>query len=1431
MRHGSLDKKPEPEPEPDPGPAWADGMSENELVRINEWAQKHPISLLLSEILNSPRAIFVWIVLLMLDMIVLLFYTAEDPSEQEKWAYVLSSTISGLFAFDLVTRLLLHGSSTGSFNTFWRDRMNILDASLVTIDVLTVLLAVVLSLEAVRAGGAIKSFRSVRLVRLARVSRSVRVLRMGRIMAYCGNNFDWFIYQLDNKLQTPAWKAVGMFSLIMVFINIAGAVFYFLEPVAMTEGMDLDDYSEAELAEMGISYGTAVWEMWSFMADPGGHADVCDRFGRTDCIMLRSYAGAIAVFGICYFAAVLGFVVDGIRDFLEDLKKGTRAVIETDHIVILGFSIKAVALISEICDALESEGGGTIVIMDDLDKTWMEDNIKPYLPPDALRGSKIVARRGSPMVQPDLVKVSTHNARAVIVMALTNVKADVSDAQAVRVILALKGLSPPIKGHVVVELMDIDNRSIVELIGEPMVETVVSHDIIGRLMLLAVRNPGVNGVYDEVFGFQNDEFYIKKWPELEGLTFEAITLMMPDAVVLGFHRHHKHRRRRSSGEAQLLEGFPELALGEEEDSDPDWVHTKEGRFQKYGVEINPHKDSLMEPGDGVLVLAADDDSYHPTEVAFPIQAQPEVEVPTRRHKADRTLVCGWRRDIDDMIVSLDAEVKKGSEVHILCELSVEDRMDRLNKGSMNELKNLSLHHHIGNSAVRRVLEELDLASFHYVLILADEEREDRPLDSDAHNLATLLLLRDLRHRQGMANSRELLKTAARVESEQQAKRLGRKSSSSGGGKNSVVSTVVSTIVGTASHTAGHTAHTAGHAAGAVVGSAVGAVGDAVGGAAAGVSGAIRHTMHWGRAESPPLRPSGGVPPDGKSSNSSSGASGPAGGGSSRAIVLATPERKKSFNIGLPGFMSPASSRVSGRVALPTLSPAGSKDGAGSPISDTTSNPSPAAAAKGVGLVGLVGESDTRSSDASVNSVASDTSAARAAVGALRRSLTVKETDKLKRAMERKADRRQAKAAAAAAVAHADMCMIAVEILDSRTKSTLESEPSIRAAADYLLSHTTMSKVLAMVLMQREVKGVLEELLSEEGQSFFVHQATRFTAVDEHCSFWDVATRALQCNEVLVGFRPTASGTTIINPVNKHEARVWGEYDLVVVCCDTAAMMTPTAPNHRRLNRYRRNSNESKTVPAGLHEGSLDTSKGSVGKAGFGDTAISARQQSGAPRCSQGGVEPGVEPVDFSFPQFVTAGGQIFPNGHQPDSDDGVATSPKVQQDTERAKSSLTDEGVSDEGVSDEVINLVMNDTAGAFKRVPSEPSDNGQLFDDGDYSDESESAEASSEGGAGGSEPSVEAVGGLSKKKSGAKKSARRPSSKKSSGSESLPISKSTDDLGGATEEKNHVVLEKSPSRRSSPSPRPSVGNLFNGGPVLGSPLTSPKTASSDGNS
>ena len=47
------------------------------------------------------------------------------------------------------------------------------------------------------------------------------------------------------------------------------------------------------------------------------------------------------------------------------------------------------------------------------------------------------------------------------------------------------------KGHIVVELSDIDNESYVKKVGGDHVETVVAQDVLSRLMIQCARQPGL----------------------------------------------------------------------------------------------------------------------------------------------------------------------------------------------------------------------------------------------------------------------------------------------------------------------------------------------------------------------------------------------------------------------------------------------------------------------------------------------------------------------------------------------------------------------------------------------------------------------------------------------------------------------------------------------------------------------------------------------------------------------------------------------------------------------------------------------------------------------------------------------------------------------------------------------------------------------------
>ncbi|KAJ6291437.1 hypothetical protein OIU76_023498 [Salix suchowensis] len=114
----------------------------------------------------------------------------------------------------------------------------------------------------------------------------------------------------------------------------------------------------------------------------------------------------------------------------------------------------------------------------------------------------------------------------------------------------------------------------------------------------------------------------------------------------------------------------------------------------------------------------------------------------------KILLCGWRRDIDDMIV-VSSFVKPLIFSFLRLDAAENEREKKLIDGGLDFSR---LVNREGNAVIRRHLESLPLHSFDSILILADESVEDSAIQADSRSLATLLLIRDIQSRRlPMAN--------------------------------------------------------------------------------------------------------------------------------------------------------------------------------------------------------------------------------------------------------------------------------------------------------------------------------------------------------------------------------------------------------------------------------------------------------------------------------------------------------------------------------------------------------------------------------------------------------------------------------------------------------------------------------------------------------
>ncbi|KAL7237985.1 hypothetical protein ACSBR2_004145 [Camellia fascicularis] len=442
------------------------------------------------------------------------------------------------------------------------------------------------------------------------------------------------------------------------------------------------------------SFAEALWLSWTFVADSGNHAD---RVG----IGPRIVSVSVSAGGMLIFAMMLGLVSDAISEKVDSLRKGKSEVIESNHILILGWSDKLGSLLKQLAIANKSLGGGVVVVLAERDKEEMEMDIAK-LEFDFM-GTSVICRSGSPLILADLKKVSVSKARAIIVLA-SDENADQSDARALRVVLSLTGVKEGLRSHVVVEMSDLDNEPLVKLVGGELIETVVAHDVIGRLMIQCALQPGLAQIWEDILGFENAEFYIKRWPQLDGLCFEDVLISFPDAIPCGVK-----------------------------------VAAEGGR-----IKLNPDNKYVLKEGDEILVIAEDDDTYEPSPMPEVCRGFfPKIQDPPKY--PEKILFCGWRRDIDDMIMVLEAFLAPGSELWMFNEVPEKERERKLTDGGLDisGLSNIKLVHREGNAVIRRHLESLPLETFDSILILADESVEDSVVHSDSRSLATLLLIRDI----------------------------------------------------------------------------------------------------------------------------------------------------------------------------------------------------------------------------------------------------------------------------------------------------------------------------------------------------------------------------------------------------------------------------------------------------------------------------------------------------------------------------------------------------------------------------------------------------------------------------------------------------------------------------------------------------------------
>lgn len=497
-------------------------------------------------------------------------------------------------------------------------------------------------------------------------------------------------YAFDRSLSGGTVSLVGWLALVSILIVSAATAVLLLTGIA-PDAPDGQDPQAFDFVE-------AFWQSLMRSIDPG---TVAGDSGWSYRILMF----AVTIGGIFIVSLLISVLANGLQEKLEELRKGRSFVVETDHTLILGWSSRIFLIISELIIANENQKSPRIVILADKDKVEMEDEIRMKIG-DA-KNTRIVCRSGNPIDLVDLEIVNPHAAKSIIILSPDD-SID-SDSQVIKTMLALTN-NPnrrPEPYHIVAEIRNEKNMEVAALVGKAEAKLVLSGDVIARITVQTCRQVGLSVVYKELLDYDGDEIYFQEEPALVGKTFGEAIFAYEQSSLLGL--------RGAAG----------------------------------GVKINPPVETVIETGDKLIAIAADDDRIVFNDFANVKIDETAIKTASGSHlQEERFLILGWNKRGKTIVSELDNYVGGNSFLKIVAD--VPDLENHLNDG-VESLKNLGAEIKIGDTTDRKLLDELDLTSFQHIIILCYSDDLDAQA-ADAKTMMTLLHLRDIEEKKGEAYS-------------------------------------------------------------------------------------------------------------------------------------------------------------------------------------------------------------------------------------------------------------------------------------------------------------------------------------------------------------------------------------------------------------------------------------------------------------------------------------------------------------------------------------------------------------------------------------------------------------------------------------------------------------------------------------------------------
>jgi voltage-gated potassium channel Kch len=483
-------------------------------------------------------------------------------------------------------------------------------------------------------------------------------------------------YKFDNYVSKGTVAMINGLAIITLLVIVAFGLLLLLF------GLHPDHDNDFSIFE-------SVWVNLTHVLDPGVLGNHEDNWPFRIFMMVTTFVGLVII------STLIGLISNGILEKMDELRKGRSFVIEEGHVLILGWSSKIFTIISELCIANENQKRGVIVILADMDKVEMEDEIRDKV--GSTGNTEVICRTGNPIDVHDLYIANPFDTKSIIILDKDN---ENSDSQIIKTLVAI--VTNPERReepyHITAEIESKKNFDVAKMVGKDEVELILSDEIISRIMVQTSRQSGLSVVYIELMDFGGDEIYFAEEEAIVGKSFRDVLFMYEDSCIMGL------------------------------------------QYADDTVEINPPMNTVLKKGDRVIGITEDDDTLVVNAPTHPEIHESNIVYtePEEGHK-EQIIIIGWNKRAQYIIKELDYYVAPGSTVKIVSKF--DDPIKTINR-LRKEVTNIELVFEVNDTTDRDVLVNLHLENYEYLILLSYQNYY--PIqESDAQTLITLLHVRNL----------------------------------------------------------------------------------------------------------------------------------------------------------------------------------------------------------------------------------------------------------------------------------------------------------------------------------------------------------------------------------------------------------------------------------------------------------------------------------------------------------------------------------------------------------------------------------------------------------------------------------------------------------------------------------------------------------------